>query len=299
MPFSRAVVILNPAAGRGAALRARREVELALRGAGVEFRVAETRAPGDAVELAARAAEEGWPAVVAAGGDGTVHEVANGLLRAAGAGPTLPLGIVPVGTGNDFAKLVGAPRAPEEAVRCLLSAAPRPVDAGRVGERFFVNGVGIGLDARVAIEARRVRRLRGTAVYLWALGRVLRSFRPPRMRVELDGVEVADRPLTLLTVANGGCHGGGFWICPAARVDDGELDVCLAEEMALAEVLGFLPRVMRGTHGGHRKVALRRARTVRVSSPDPLPVHVDGEILAEAAHDLEVEVLPGRLTVLG
>lgn len=299
-PMARSTfVILNPAAGRGAAARARERLETALGASGTEHRVEETAGPGHATELAERAVAEGWGAVAAVGGDGTVHEVANGLLRAAGDGPTLPLGIVPVGSGNDFAKLVGAPDDPAAAVRRILAAAPRRVDAGRVGERFFTNGVGVGLDARVAVEAGRVRRLRGMAIYLVALARVLRSFRPPRMRVWLDGVEVADRPLTLVTVGNGGCHGGGFWICPAARIDDGELDVCMAEALGTFGILDLLPRVMRGTHVGRPGVAFHRARRVRISSPDALPVHADGEVLAEAAHELEIEILPGKLTLLG
>lgn len=299
MPHHRFFVVLNPAAGRGAAARAGRTIRSVLEGAGARCEVALTRGPGDAVELARRAALEGWPAVVAAGGDGTVHEVANGLLRAADGSPTVPMGIVPVGSGNDFAKLVGAPTEPEAAVRRLLAAAPRQVDAGRVGDRFFTNGVGIGLDARVGIEAGKVRWARGIAIYLVALARVLRAFRPPRMRVLLDGTEVADRPLTLVTVANGGCHGGGFWICPAARIDDGALDVCVADALTTAGVLGFLPRVMRGTHVGRPGVHMHRARSVRVSSVDPLPVHADGEVVAEGAHEVEIELLPGRLTVLG
>ncbi|HEX2093037.1 MAG TPA: diacylglycerol kinase family protein, partial [Longimicrobiaceae bacterium] len=174
MAPARYLVVLNPAAGRGAAALAHHAVESVLDGADVRYELAFTRAPGHAVELAERAAREGWPAVVAAGGDGTVHEVANGLLRAAGDAPTLPLGIVPVGSGNDFAKLVGAPTDPAAAMRRILAAEPRRVDAGRVGDRYFINGVGI--------EAARVRRLRGTAIYLWALARVLPGFRPPQIR---------------------------------------------------------------------------------------------------------------------
>jgi diacylglycerol kinase (ATP) len=297
---ARYLVILNPAAGRGSAARAARSIRAVLDGAGARYEVAETQAPGHGTELARRAAADGgWTAVVAAGGDGTVHEVANGLLREAGGAATLPLGIVPVGSGNDFAKLVGAPADAAAATRRLLAAEPRRVDAGRVGDRFFTNGVGIGLDARVGIEAAKVRRLRGLAIYLWALARVLPGFRPPRMRVELDGAVVADGPLTLVTAANGGCHGGGFWICPGARIDDGELDVAVADGMGALGILDLLPRVMRGTHVGRPGVRMLRGRRLRVTSPDPLPVHADGEILAEDAHELDVEILPGRLTVLG
>ncbi|HEX5726080.1 MAG TPA: diacylglycerol kinase family protein, partial [Longimicrobiaceae bacterium] len=239
------------------------------------------------------------PAVVAVGGDGTIHEAANGLLRAADGVATAPLGIVPAGSGNDFARLACATADPAEAVRRIVAGAPRSVDAGRVDGSYFTNGVGIGLDARVAIEANRHRRLRGMAMYLWALARVLPRFRPPRLRVSLDGAEAEERPLTMVTVANGRHQGGGFPICPEARIDDGRLDVFTAGALGPLGILRFLPRVMRGTHTGLPVAAFHTAKRVRITSPDPLPVHADGEILAEGAHELEIEVLPGRLTLLG
>lgn len=298
MPIRRFYVILNPTAGRGSAAAARGMVERELERAGCEHRVVETRRRGHAAELAAAAVAEGWPAVVAVGGDGTVHETANGLLRAAGEGPSTPLGIVGVGSGNDFAKLAGVPKDPAAAVRRLAHAEPRAVDAATVNGEWFTNGVGIGLDARVAIEVDRRRRLRGVAMYLAALPAVLRAWRAPRMRLEIDGEPVSDAPMTLVTVGNGGRHGGGFWICPDASIDDGFLDVCACDRLNTLGILRFLPRVMRGTHVGASCVHMHRARRVRVTSPDPLPVHADGEIIAHDAHDLDILIHPGRLTVL-
>jgi YegS/Rv2252/BmrU family lipid kinase len=293
-------VILNPMAGRGAAARAWPAVRAVLEGAGATVQLAETARRGEAVGLAEAASGAGWPAVVAMGGDGTVHEVANGLLRASGGGVTAAaLGIVAVGSGNDFALLAGVPRDPAQAARRIAAGAERRVDAGRVGDRWFTNGVGVGLDARVAIEANRNRRLRGIGIYLWALARVLRSFRPPVVRVEIDGGEVMERPLTLVTVGNGGRHGGGFWICPDARIDDGLLDVCVCDGLGRLRILRFLPKTIRGTHVGESCVHMRTARRVRISSDTPLPVHADGEILFEDARELEIEIAPGRLRLLG
>ena len=293
-------VILNPTAGRGAAARAWPGVRAVLEGAGARVELAETARHGHAVELAEAAARAGWPAVVAVGGDGTVHEVANGLLRASdGGATTAALGIVPVGSGNDFALLAGLPRDAAGAARAIVSGAERRVDVGRVGDRWFTNGVGVGLDARVAVEANRNRRLRGIGIYLWALARVLGSFRPPVVRVEIDGAEVMERPLTLVTVGNGGRHGGGFWICPAAKIDDGLLDVCVCDGLGTLQILRFLPMTLRGTHVGASCVHMRTARRVRISSDTPLPVHADGEILFEDARELEIEIAAGRLRLLG
>jgi diacylglycerol kinase (ATP) len=292
-------VIHNPTARRGAAAGVLRRITPVLRDAGIRFEVAATEAPRHAEELAENAARGGWDAVVAVGGDGTVQQAAAGLMNAANGAPTIPLGIVGVGTGNDFIKLLGLPlQKPEAATRRLLAGAPRAVDIGRAGGRYFTNGVGIGFDAQVAIEASKVRRLRGMPLYGWALLKVLRSLQSTPIRLMLDGEVVADRPLTLVTIGNGGCHGGGFWICPDARPDDGLFDVCIAEALSVPRLLHLIPHVMRGTHTRLPEVEIRRARRVRVSSPVPLPMHADGEIFGEAIHDVEIEILPGRLTVL-
>ena len=291
--------IVNPTAGRGAAAKAWPAVRDALAAGGARVQLAPTRGRGHAMELAEAAAAE-WPVIVAVGGDGTVHEVVNGLLRASAPGEAAAaLGIVPVGSGNDFALLAGLSRDPGEAARRIAAGDERRVDVGRVGSRWFTNGVGVGLDAHVAVEANRARRLRGIGIYLWALAKVLRSFTPPVMRVEIDGGEVMERPMTLVTVGNGGRHGGGFWICPDARIDDGLLDVCVCDGLSKPRILRFLPKVMRGTHVGESCVHLRTARRVRISIESPVPVHADGEILAEDARELEIEIEAGRLRLRG
>jgi len=303
--LSRFYAIVNPTAGRGAARRAWAVVRPILAESGAEVEMAESTRHGHAAELAEAAARAGWPAVVALGGDGTVHEVANGVLRASDgrAESAAALGVVPVGSGNDFALLATLSRDPAEAARRLLGG-ERRVDVGRVrvggaGERWFTNGVGVGLDARVAVEANRNRRFRGIAIYLWALARVLRTFDPPLVRVEMDDGEVMERPLTLVTVGNGGRHGGGFWICPDAVIDDGLLDVCVCDGLSTLQILRFLPKTIRGTHVGASCVHMRRVRRVRVTSAAPLAVHADGEIVSEDARELEMEIAPGRLRLLG
>jgi YegS/Rv2252/BmrU family lipid kinase len=298
MPQRSYYVIVNPAAARGAALRASDRLLERLRGEGHEYESVRTERRGHAVALAAEAARAGWGAVVAVGGDGTVHEVANGLLRASGVGPTVPLGIVPAGSGNDFALLANVPLQVPAAIDRLLAAEPRAVDAGRVGAEWFTNGIGIGLDARVAVEVQRRRRLRGLAMYLTALVSVLRTFRPPHLRVEVDGELAVEGPMTLVTVGNGARHGGGFWLCPDARIDDGLLDICTCDALSTLGILSFLPRVMRGSHTGAACVRMLRGTRVRVTSTSPVPAHADGEILGEGITELEIELVPGRLRIL-
>jgi diacylglycerol kinase (ATP) len=283
-------------------------LERGFRRAGARLEVARTRGRGDGADLAYAAARDGWPAVVAVGGDGIVHEVANGLMRAGSEGRGAALGVIAAGSGNDFAKMLGPPRDAESAAAGIATAAPRAVDIGRVSRWvvdsggaapwYFTNGIGLGFDAQVALEASRIRRLRGLAIYAAAAVRVLRDLRAPRMRVLVDGREVADRRLVLTTLGNGPCHGGAFWLCPDARIDDGLLDVLLADARGALELTALIPRVMRGRHLSARGVEVHRGRTVTLTSGDPLPIHADGEIVGEGVREIEVEVVPGGLRVL-
>jgi YegS/Rv2252/BmrU family lipid kinase len=302
-------VIFNPMASRGGAARSREEIEQAFRAGGAECKLVPTARRGHATELASQAVDEGWATVVAVGGDGIVHEVVNGLMRRAGDGPTVPLGIIPMGSGNDFIKMLDLPvHKPAAAVGHLLNATPRAVDIGRVtrhrtgggpdGVWYFTNGVGVGFDAQVATHARGIQRLRGFAIYAWAVVKTLRNLQSPTIQVIVDGREIANQPLILTTVSNGPCHGGNFWLCPGARIDDGRLDILIADARSLPAVLLLLPRVMFGKHLGQRGVQLHRGSSVRVRSDERLPIHADGEIVADWVSELEIDVLPGRLTVL-
>jgi diacylglycerol kinase (ATP) len=293
-------IVLNPTAGKGTAIRAAIRLTAALDRLGASYELGATRAPLHGIELARRAAESGeYTAVVAIGGDGTVHEVANGLLQASDPEPTLPMGIVPAGSGNDFARLAGSGRTPQEAAGVLVTGTVRSVDVGRVnGSRYFTNGIGAGFDARVAFEARDIRFLRGVPLYAVALVKMLPTYRAVHMRIRADGQLLADRPMTLATIGNGGRHGGGFWICPDARVDDGVLDLCLADALTPLRILGFVPSVLRGTHVHRKGVEMHRVHHVSIEGAEPFPVHADGEILFESIREIHCEILPGRLRVL-
>ncbi len=304
-------VIFNPMAGRGrsGASGIRERIETGFQTVGAKAHLVATRARGHAVELAERAVAEGWPAVVAVGGDGVVHEVANGLMRSAGDGPSIPLGIVPVGSGNDFVKRLEIPRhRPIDAIRKLVAATARGVDIGMVthtagggapeGVWYFANGVGLGFDAQVAQHSSRVKRLRGVMIYAWGVMKTLSDLRSPKIRVIVDGGEIADRELILATVSNGPCHGGSFWLTPDARIDDGVFDILIADARSLPEVLMLLPLVPFGKHVGGRAVELHRGKRVEIRSDVRLPIHADGELVAEWVNELTIDILPGRLTVL-
>jgi YegS/Rv2252/BmrU family lipid kinase len=269
----------------------------------VDYDLIRTEAPGQAIDLARQAAADGYERVVAMGGDGTTNEVTNGLLMAAEEGYQGMLGIIPAGSGNDFAYAVGIPGNPEGACRRLAEGRERVVDVVQVtvdGEsRIYDYGVGIGYDADVLLETRKMTRLRGFPMYLWAVLRVLATNGkwPYPVRVTVDGQPLPHQAVTLITVANGPRAGGGFLIAPDAQPDDGLLDVCVADRLGRLGILYLLPHTMRGTHKGKKPVTMLRGQHVLIESEHGVPGHMDGEVLCTQGHHLEFEILPGRLKV--
>jgi diacylglycerol kinase (ATP) len=288
-------IIFNPAAGKGRAARHEAEVRAALQGVNLSYELHRTERAGHAQQLAATAAaDDRYTALVAVGGDGTINEIVNGMLES-----NMPLGFIPIGTGNDWTKMLNLPpNQPSQAVQRLVAQNIRPVDVGVVNGRAFLNAVGCGLDAQIAIEALRPSRLRGVAVYLQALVRALKHYEVPRMRISCAG-QSFQRRLLFAAISNGRCQAGGFWLTPDAQIDDGWFDLCICDNLRLDEIVRYVPKVMRGTHTSLRQVQMARVKEVLIESDDPLPVHVDGEILGAALHELHIEVRPSALRVLG
>jgi len=267
-----------------------------LRAAGVDFEILETERPGQGVELAERASRR-FEVVIAAGGDGTVHEVANGILRARGGAA---LGVLPMGSGDDFAKMLPA----RDAIERLAVATSMAFDAGVIrsgGEvRYFANGMDIGFGAHGAHNIRKVPRMfTGLAAYLGAIALTMVRYPTLSVRLQLDEDAPTRQTTAMTAVMNGRALGGSFLACPDARADDGVLDVMVAEGVGRLEILGLVPKFMRGTHVRDPRIRLARARRVTIESETPLLVEADGEIAFEDARRLEIEVLPGALTVLG
>ncbi|UCC62950.1 MAG: diacylglycerol kinase family lipid kinase [Anaerolineae bacterium] len=270
--------------------------------AGLKLEWVATQAPKHAIALAEEAATDGCELVVAVGGDGTVNEVVNGLMRAGSKGDSTTLGVVPVGSGNDFAWQAGIPLDADVACQRVFDGRTRVVDVGHIREadgreRYFDNGCGIGFDGQVSVEVKRLQWLRGFLMYLVAvLKTLILHHQAPVLRIRLDERELT-RASMMLTVSNGRRHGGGFLVTPEAELDDGLLDVCIAGELSRPAMLMIIPRFMRGTHVTHKQVQMDRARRVRVESPIQRPIHLDGEIFATDARQFEIRVIPGALRV--
>ncbi len=314
--MNRTLVIRNPAAGHGRAARVWPSVAAALRDAGVAFDESVTSVPLQAISLAARAVGR-YEKVIATGGDGTVHEVVNGLMRGAREAPEVALGVVPLGSGDDFAKMLppGVPvgsKAPgwEEAVQRIARGRTQRFDIGRLsgdgkrealgaGPHYFANGMDVGFGAVGARNAASLRwPLTGMARYLAALLKTMIAYPALTLRLTLDDHAPFEQPSTMTAVMNGRCFGSGFWVCPEARADDGVLDLMVAERLSRLTILRLVPTIMRGAHGSDPALQLMRARRVLIESREPLVVEADGELPFEAAHRVMVEVLPRRLAVI-
>lgn len=289
-------VILNPAAGRGAAKRALDEVARALHHESYRVEIILTERPEQATDLAAEAARQGAELIVAVGGDGTVHEVANGILRS---GKDVTLGIVPIGSGNDFAKLVGVYRyPPRRAVTRLVRALPRYFDVGRVLGEYFVNSMGLGFDAAVVHTRNAMPNLRGHISYLVPIIKTFFTYRPQLLDVRAAEFHEQGYMMTV-EICNGTHAGGDYRMAPDADPSDGWLDVCLIRRVSLPRFLMAVPKVMRGTHGRMREVALFKTRQITVRSLEqPLYLHLDGEFRAPPEREVTVDLESRRLKVL-
>ncbi|HEX7030912.1 MAG TPA: diacylglycerol kinase family protein [Gammaproteobacteria bacterium] len=287
-------LIINPKAGRGAGARIGPDIARYLARHGFECEARITNDRGHATEIAREAANNGADCVAIAGGDGSVFEVVNGLMQAGG---RMPLAVLPVGTGNDFAKMLDSPTW-QRVCDKLAAGHTMPMDVGVCNGVHFANGIGAGFDAKVARIANGIRWLRGDAVYGVALLRTLAFHHDnPQVRVTTETESFSHRA-TLLAVANGRVYGGSFRIAPQASINDGLLDVVFAENFTRGQILKLVPRVLRGTHLDLPGVHFLRAREVTVECDVPLPVHADGEIIGSGTERLEIKVLAGALQVI-
>lgn len=287
------VVVFNPQAGGGRAAGYRTVLErwIADHSTHALWEIQQTAGPGHGTELAAQAVAQGANVVVAAGGDGTLGEVVNGV---AGAG--VPVGLLPLGTGNDCARHLGIGTDLLSGLHTLLHGKSHRVDLGKAGDRYFINIAGCGFDAAVAQRVQQGwRRLPGTLAYIGAVLHTLLTFTPVRMRLTLDDTPRELRAL-MCSVANASSYGGGMRIAPHARMSDGLFDVCVIAEAGRLEFLRTFPSVFRGAHLDHPKVQIYRAQRVSVQSDPPVPVLIDGDV--RGCTPVEFRICPHAVQML-
>jgi diacylglycerol kinase (ATP) len=287
----RIIILLNPKAGRGKARFVLREALEVMQREGIEIDVQESREAQHLLALARRAAAEKPDAIVSLGGDGTHHYVVNGIV-----GSEIPLGIIPCGSGNDFAKGLGIPTQARAAAEVLCAGNIRRVDLGRAGNLVYGCVAGAGFDSVVTRYANeRVRRLRGSWAYAWSILRCLKSYRPEPLEIVSDVQEFSGE-VTFAVVGNNVSYGGGIHLTPRAKLDDGLLDVCIVPYLGKLELLRWVPRAYRGQHLRHPRIIYFQTRKVSLSTTSRLELFGDGEFMQELP--ATIEIVPRALPVI-
>ena len=287
----RIIILLNPTAKRG---QARRLLERALEvfhQHNVHFNVRESQSSEHLMELARRACEEKPDLIVSAGGDGTHHYVINGLFRS-----EVPLGLLPLGTGNDFAKGVGMPMNLHAAAAALLHGRVREIDLAQVGAAVYGCIAGVGFDSTVTRYANEhARWLSGSLAYTWSLLCCMPEYRPQQLEIIADGESFSGKVL-FAVVGNNSSYGGGIRLAPRAKLDDGILDICIVPYMSRLELLRWVPRAYRGEHLNHPRIKYLQARKITLHPTSRMELFGDGEFLQELP--ATIEVVPRALRVI-
>ncbi|MCH7831163.1 MAG: diacylglycerol kinase family lipid kinase [Proteobacteria bacterium] len=292
-------LFLNPTAGRGRAGARQARILALLQEAGLDVELHASRAVGDMESQVLSSVDAGATRIVVAGGDGSVHEAVNGILRSKN---SAGLGVIPTGTGNDFAKACSISLNWEHATRLLAdrlaaNQSARPVDAGKMNNRFFANGAGIGFDAKVTRTAQSIHLPIGDLIYLLAiLKAMIDGIATPRVRITADGYSW-DGPLTLANISNGPWAGGMFYIAPMADNSDGQLELIIAKPITRLGILNLLPKLVKGTHLQEAVIVHRTVTKLTIQADAPIPSHLDGEV-QELQTDFELTILPGALDLL-
>ncbi len=287
------VLISNPASGRSKKGKVEQAVQILRNGGVHEVLLRWTEKARDGTRLAREAAHQGADAVIAAGGDGTINEVLNGL-----AGTPTPMGVIPLGTANCYALEVGIPLDASRAAKAILDSERKSISLGKTGETFFLLMAGIGYDAEVVHrleDALSWKRKLGKAAYLLLGLKSLLVYRPPQLRVSMDGSDPVEGYAAI--IGNARSYGGRFRVTPQADLEEEALDVCLFQRKDMGSMLRYSWGILRGgKHIQYRDIVYRKCRTVRVESETPSPVQMDGDRFGQTP--VTIELAPKALQVL-
>ena len=292
MKDARYLFIVNPAAGQGRTAALFNSIKPGLDRRGIPFDCRFTSGPGEAESLARDSVSGNFTHVVAVGGDGTSHEVVNGIL-----GSPLIFGMIPSGSGNDFPKSAGIPLDTKHAVETIYSGRERTVDLGKLGNVYFINGLGIGLDGAVSHRFKKFKLPRGQLGYIVGAVQEAFSFRGFPTEVAVGEWKYSGA-LLLVGASNGIYQGGKFRLAPWARVDDGLLDFHIIKDMSPLQRLIKIPKVLGGTHSGLPEVELKSGPRMEIRIESPQPAHMDGEPFYLGAGTHVIDVVPKALRIM-
>ncbi len=282
--------VINPVAGKKRAVQRVSFIKEITEKQGYEAAIYITDKPGAGIKKAAEAVEKGCHIVVAVGGDGTVNEVVNGV-----GDNNVTVGVIPAGSGNDFARALEIPLAFEEALDCILRGKTKMVDIGMVNGKRFVNVASVGFDAQVVMETDNIKhRIKGPLAYFLGVFKALTAYKPFDLELEFQG-ETIKKQAVLIAVANGIFYGGGMKVAPDALLDDGLFDVCLVEGIPKLRILKLFPLIYSGKHLLRPEVEYFRTERIRIDCPRGY-INSDGEVIGLCPADMVL--LPKGLIII-
>ncbi len=278
--------IINPVAGKGLSLKAIPIIEKICEAKGIPYKIEITKGPGDATNIARKMASQNPMAIIAVGGDGTILETANGLI-----GSNTPLGIIPLGTGNDFARSFNIPigiKSVEECLRVILSGDSTQVDVGRFKDHVFLNIASIGFDAEIIEDLPKIKQfVKGKSAYFLSVFFKLITYKKKNIRLTIDG-QVVNTDIFLVAICNGISYGGGMKVNPNGLLDDGYFDLIVIKPVPKYKVPFLLIKFMKGLHLNLPYVKAYRCKNINIASVDNLVINADGDLIGKTPVDFTI-----------
>ena len=285
------LAIFNPKAAKGRTGKHFKSISQILSDTGISCDFVQSEFAGHSVKLAQEAVEKGYDRIIAIGGDGTINEIVNGILLSDG---DPEVAVIPAGSCNDFVKALKIPTSIHSASHIIKQAKTKRIDVACVGERFFVNAIGLGFDVAVIQALKKIKLLNGFLMYL--LMAVFMAMKYKGMELDVtNGKTIYKDKLLMLTIANGISYGGGFKIAPDANPSDGALDVMLLKDMTPLKRFFAIPRFFNGSHVKLPETEMILAKELRISSKYPLTIQVEGELVDWPEKEVKISLRPKRL----
>jgi diacylglycerol kinase (ATP) len=283
--------VVNPAAACGKCAKQAKILKELCQDRNLDFEMTYTEKPNDATEIA-RAATANFKYIIAVGGDGTIYETVNGLMDGRSV-----FGVVPIGSGNDFIRPLNIPLKMTDALDTIIKGNTAKIDIGKAGEKYFSNGLGVGFDAWAVEHSKHITKLRGSAIYLYAVLKTIYNYQSPEMKLKYNDVERGEK-IFMLTAGNGISLGGGFKLTPNAIMDDGLLDLNIVSDLTKLQIYQNLLSVYSGTHTKMPQVSTARTTNLSVESEQGFAVHLDGELMSLEMNSLNISIIPKALDVI-
>jgi len=296
-----AQLIINPAAGRWHGKKLAPKIQSLLKEQGLTTLPSFSNGQGNITKLVKQAILKGQKIIIVAGGDGSIHEAVNGIMQSGKS--DISLGIIPLGTGNDFIKAAGIPKNLNAACEYLSKASPKKIDLGRITTsqtqaNYFINNIGAGFDGKVGLTAAKIPFLRGIAVYIIALiWHLIKGIPNPFAQVTIDGKNHA-AAMTLIAISNGTTYGGTFNIAPNAKLNDGKLDCVFVPARRRFNIIPMLFQLIQAKHLNNPKVLFKQCENFSVETDEPIVVIADGELISENSLGFKVEVIKNQFQLL-